>query len=115
MMRPFALLAALCASTALAGDAPAGSTKVSVTLEPGKVHEACMKLESGERRRYEWKSSAGVDFNVHYHSGNDVAYPVKKDAARSWRAGFVAKTTEDYCWMWTALAKPAKIEGWIGK
>ena len=115
MMRPALLLAVFCSANALAGEAPAGATRVSATLEPGKVHEACMKLERGERRRYEWKSSAGVDFNIHYHSGNDVAYPVKKDAARSWRAGFVAKSTEEYCWMWTALAKPARIEGWIGR
>jgi hypothetical protein len=115
MKRPALLLAAFCSSAAVAGEAPAGAKHVSVTLEPGKVHEACMKLENGDRRRYEWKSSAGVDFNIHYHSGSDVAYPVKKDAARSWRAGFVAKSAQEYCWMWTALAKPAKIEGWIGK
>ena len=115
MMRPTALIVSLCAATAMAAEAPAGATRVAVTLEPGKVHEACMKLESGERRRYEWKSSTGVDFNVHYHKGSEVAYPVKRDAARSWRAGFVAKTTEEYCWMWTARAKPAKIDGWIGK
>ena len=115
MPRTAAAVAALLATAAFAGEAPHGATMVSVTLEPGKVHEACMKLESGERRRYEWKSSAQVDFNIHFHQGNDVQYPVKKDAARSWRAGFIAKTTEEYCWMWTALAKPAKIEGWIGK
>jgi hypothetical protein len=115
MMRPTAMLATFWSVAALAAEVPPGATRISVELEPGKVHEACMKLESGERRRYEWKSSAAVDFNVHFHQGSEVSYPVKRDRSRSWRAGFVAKSTEEYCWMWTALAKPAKIEGWIGK
>jgi hypothetical protein len=117
IMRLAALPFALLATAALAADPPSGPGRivVSTTLEPGKVHEACMRLEPGDRRRYEWKSSAAADFNIHYHRGAEVAYPVKKDAAKSWRGGFVAKTGEEYCWMWTARAKPAKIEGWIDR
>ena len=114
-MRLAALPLALLASVALANDPGPGRVVVSTTLEPGKVHEACMKLESGDRRRYEWKSSAAADFNIHYHRGNEVLYPEKRDAVKSWRGGFTAKSGEEYCWMWTARTKPAKIEGWIDR
>jgi hypothetical protein len=117
IMRLTALAAALAATAAMATNAPSGPGRivVSVTLEPGKVHEACMQLERGDRRRYEWKASAAADFNIHYHRGNEVVYPEKRDGVKSWRGGFTSKSPEEYCWMWTARTKPAKIEGWIDR
>jgi len=88
--------------------------KFSVTVSPGGHHEECVKLDKGEIRNYEWKASAAADFNIHYHEGNEVFYPVKKDAALEDKAMFKAKIAQDYCWMWTAKT-PAKIEGRIAK
>ena len=73
-----------------------------VSLEPGAIHEECLRLERGARRRYEWSSSAPVDFNIHFHRGDDVIYPVKRDGATKSSDSFTAKSTEDYCWMWSA-------------
>lgn len=88
------------------------ATVVKVELEAGKMHEECMRLEAGAKSRYYWKSSAPVDFNIHYHRGDEVVYPVKRERMRGDGGTFVAKSGEDYCWMWTAKA-PAKIEGRI--
>ena len=54
-----------------------------------------------------------VDFNVHYHVDKDVFYPVKRDGMRGDGGTFAAKVGQDYCWMWTARDKPAKLEGRI--
>ena len=62
-----------------------------------------------------WKSDAPVDFNIHYHHEPKVFYPVKRDAMRGDGGTFVAKSGEDYCWMWTAKDKPAKLEGRVEK
>ena len=86
---------------------------VSATLEPSKMHEECVRLEAGDKRAYHWKSTAAVDFNVHYHRGDQVVFPVRRDGMRGDGGTFVAKTGEDYCWMWTARDKPAKVEGSI--
>lgn len=94
---------------------PAGRKDFSVTLAPGKVHEECERVEAGQSRRYSWKSDAAVDFNIHFHKGNDVAYPVKRDAMRGDGGTFAAKSSEDYCWMWTAKGAPAKVQGRIEK
>lgn len=83
------------------------------TLEAKKVHEECLRLEKGQKRRYHWKSDAPVDFNIHYHKETEVSYPVKRDAMRGDGGTFSAKTGEEYCWMWTARDKPAKVEGRI--
>ena len=115
-MRRLTLLPALfCAALANAAENRGEPIAVAVTLEPKKVHEECTRLEAGQSRRWHWKSDAPVDFNIHYHRGEDVFYPVKRDGMRGDGGTFTAKSGEDYCWMWTARDKPAKVEGKISK
>jgi hypothetical protein len=110
------LLASLCI-TAL-GTAFANATDkqqsaaVDIELTPGQMHEECMRLEPGAKRRWYWKSSGPVDFNIHYHRETEVFYPVKRERMRGDGGTFTAKTGEDYCWMWTAKSG-ARIEGRI--
>ena len=82
----------------------------SATVESGRVHEECMKLDKGERRRYDWKADAKVDFNIHYHEGKEVFYPVKRNATAKGKGTFRAKVAQEYCWMWSSKT-PAKVEG----
>jgi hypothetical protein len=85
----------------------------SATLEPKAMHEECLRIEAGMKRRYHWKADAPVDFNIHYHRETEVFYPLKRDGMRGDGGTFAAKTGEDYCWMWTARDKPAKVDGRI--
>ena len=102
------------APLAQAADTPkARWTSIDATLEPKKVLEHCDKLAAGEKRRFHWKSTAPVDFNVHYHEGSEVFYPVKRDGMRGDGGTFTAKTAKEYCWMWTARNAPARIEGQV--
>ena len=82
-------------------------------LEPRGMHEECVKLAAGEKRDYYWKTDIAVDFNIHYHEGSDVFYPVKREGMRGDGGAFVAKKAQDYCWMWTSRDKPARLEGKI--
>jgi hypothetical protein len=106
---------ALAVPLSVAAQSPAKSDAAwkpfAFTLEPKKVHEECQRVEAGDKRRYAWKSDGAVDFNIHYHRGSDVFYPVKRDAMRGDGGTFTAKEAEDYCWMWTARDKPVKVEG----
>jgi len=98
----------------MAGEAPKDSWQpFNATLEPKKMHEECLRIEAGVKRRYHWKSDTPVDFNIHYHTATEVLYPVKRDGMRGDGGTFAAKTGADYCWMWTARDKPAKVEGRI--
>ena len=109
-----AFLAAMAASTASGADATASRGGFTASIAAGKVHEECMRLEKNERRRFSWKTDAAVDFNIHYHEGTEVLYPLKRDNAKRGRGTFRAKLAHEYCWMWTAKA-PTKLEGKIGK
>jgi hypothetical protein len=113
-MRPlFAILCLTALGTALAeASDKEPATVVNVDLAAGGVHEACVRLEAGAKRRWYWKSSAPVDFNIHYHRETEVFYPVKRERMRGDGGTFTAKTGEDYCWMWTAK-NAAKVEGKI--
>jgi hypothetical protein len=113
MKRLLALICTACAVYAWADSpGPADVTVIKARLEPGKLHEECMRLEAGQKRSYYWKSDGPVDFNIHFHRGDEVIYPVKRERMRGDGGMFTAKTGEDYCWMWSAKAA-AKIEGSI--
>jgi len=86
----------------------------SATVNAGGVHEECVKLAKDESRNFEWSSNAAVDFNIHYHEGPEVFYPLKKDSVMKDKGTFEAKIAQEYCWMWTAKS-PAKVEGKIEK
>jgi hypothetical protein len=79
------------------------------------MHEECAHLAKGEKRNYYWRADGPVDFNVHYHRGDEAIYPLKRDAMRGDGGTFIAKSADDYCWMWTARDRPAKLEGRISK
>ena len=110
---PAALIASLLAAPpAFAQEKQRDDWKAfSFTLQPQDSHEECLRVEVGQKRRYHWKSDAPVDFNIHYHEQTEVFYPVKRSAMRGDGGTFAAKTGQDYCWMWTARDKPAKVEG----
>ena len=112
-MKILLALPCLLACTAAFAAEPADARRFAAALEAKKMHEECARLEAGEKRAYSWKSDAPLDFNIHYHHDPEVFYPVKRDAMRGDAGTFTAKTGEDYCWMWTARDKPAKLEGRI--
>jgi hypothetical protein len=102
----------------LAGDASHAATAefgpFSIEIAPNSFEERCIKLAAGASMRYRFKSSAPVDFNLHYHRGNDVFYPVKKTAIATRTGRFRAKTADVYCLMWENRSKTvAVIEGVI--
>ncbi|HEX4779158.1 MAG TPA: hypothetical protein VH301_00295 [Usitatibacter sp.] len=105
--------AAALAALAIVLPAAAQPQSFKAELEPGAMHEECMRVEKGVKRDYSWKSDVPVDFNIHYHHEPEVFYPVKREAMRGDGGTFIAKTGEDYCWMWTARDRKAKVEGRI--
>ena len=112
-MKRLPALLVIVAARAFAADAPAAQKPFTATLQPKAMHEECVKLEAGEKRKYYWKSDAAVDFNIHYHDATEVLYAVKRDGMRADGGAFKPKTAQDYCWMWTAKNGPATITGRI--
>jgi hypothetical protein len=71
-----------------------------VTIKSGKMFEKCLLLTPPQKIEYSFESTAKVNFNLHYHKGEQVYYPVKLDRTNGESGLYVAKAKETYCLMW---------------
>lgn len=62
---------------------------------------------AGEAVAYRFEASAPLDFNIHFHRGKDVEYPVKIERTPRHDAAFSAPSAETFCWMWTSRSAGA--------
>mgnify|MGYP001578665586 CR=1 FL=1 len=81
----------------------------STVLAHGEVAEPCIAMQPGDRLEFDFKASASVDFNLHYHSDSGVDFPVDVKSVRSKEAVYTAPFEQTYCLMWTNRGS-AKIE-----
>ena len=81
-------------------------------MAPGKFVEACEKLPVGAKIAWRFESGAPLDFNIHYHEGQDVRFPARKDQVAASEGTLDVQRAQDYCWMWTnkgTAATPLKV------
>ncbi len=71
------------------------------TIDAGKVHEVCMTLTEGQNLVYFFKSSKTMNFNIHYHEGETVNFPVEEYPTDMASDVFTATVEHGYCMMWT--------------
>lgn len=88
-------------SSLLSTSAIAAEKTDSARLEPGKVHEICFAMELGERLTYAFQSSREMNFNIHYHQGEKVSFPVAAHLTAQESDIFTAMSNQGYCMMWT--------------
>ncbi len=82
------------------------------TVKPKGIAEECLRLPADASVGYAFDASGPVDFNIHFHRGSDVEYPVKSDQVRQADARFTAPSTQEYCLMWTnRTAAPLAVTG----
>lgn len=107
MVLPVSLLLALVA----AGCASTGEKTGTVKIEATSTYEDCFAMEPGDSMKYVFESQGPLDFNVHYHEGGEVVYPVAKTGVTLDKGVFEAATTNYYCLMWT---NPHTKPVWLG-
>jgi hypothetical protein len=97
-----------------AAGAPGSFGSFAVEVPARGFEEHCVNLRSGESVRYRYRASAPVDFNIHFHRGKDVHYPVRATASRAEDATFTAPETDGYCLMWEHRGDgTVRIEGTV--
>ena len=69
-------------------------------LAPAKFAEVCGRLTKGESIAWSFKSGQPLNFNIHYHEGKNVVFPVKKDRTADLDGELQVGIDQDYCWMW---------------
>ena len=70
------------------------------TLEPGKVFEACITMQPGDKLEYTFSTSSELWFNIHYHDDEKVVYAVPFGLTSSESAVFTSAASNKYCMMW---------------
>jgi hypothetical protein len=100
LRRPLSiLLAGLAAGPCLL--AHALPRHVDVVLQPGKIHEDCFALEPQQRVQYNFNLDRPGDFNLHYHAGKQIRYPIRSESVSEQKGDFIALVAEEYCLMWS--------------
>lgn len=85
----------------------AKTTKNSITLKPSSMHEECFVLEKQHKLVYKFDSDKPVNFNVHFHTENEIHYPVQQKGVTRHDGMidpegslFLSKAQKIYCLMW---------------
>jgi hypothetical protein len=76
-------------------------------LATGAFDEMCFELEARQSMRYAFDADAPLDFNLHWHRGGAVLYPIKMAAVGRLGGVFRSEQKQAYCLMWTNRARTA--------
>jgi FKBP-type peptidyl-prolyl cis-trans isomerase 2 len=79
---------------------PEGQFQHQASIAAGKFVEICGKLPAAATVHWSFTTTAPVDFNVHYHAGKNVVFPLKLSAVVNGKDILDVKLEQDYCWMW---------------
>jgi hypothetical protein len=117
-VRPRGLVAAAGVIALLAG-APGAAEEAgkafSHAIRPLQIAEECFKLPAGQTIEYAFRSSEPLDFNIHYHRGKDVEYPVRRAQVQEADGRFTAPSSEEFCLMWTnRTLRVVAVKGRLG-
>ena len=79
---------------------PPGAHSKNVRVPAKEFHEECLDLAAGQRLAYVFTAAKTVQFNIHYHVGDKVYYPVRRDT-RHLHGEYTSHQAPGYCMMWT--------------
>ena len=110
-LKPLVLVLALAATSAFAagGDAPTKAGQ-PVTLKPQKIYEKCLSLVPPQKLQYSFGTDKAVDFNIHYHKGDMVYYPVREMKTTSSEGVYTPPSRENYCMTWENRSPSAEVK-----
>jgi hypothetical protein len=94
----------------LLSQAQQAEKSIEVMLPVKKVHEECMALEVGQTLKFSYEANAELEFNLHFHHGKDVTYPLKGKYS-NYSNAYNATEKNDFCLMWqNKSAAPVKLQ-----
>lgn len=70
------------------------------SLEAQDGHELCFQMDAQEKLTYSFSAGAELQFNLHYHTDEQVFSPVPNHAAQAESGDFTAEIDQFYCLMW---------------
>ncbi|MGH8034229.1 MAG: hypothetical protein ACREO9_03310 [Lysobacterales bacterium] len=101
--------ASLSAKTIEIAWTPDGRFGYEALLAADQADEICGSFTAGDAIQWTLKSSQALDFNIHYHQGDEVIYPVKKTAVTAGSERLAVTVPQTYCWMLTNTGGEAAV------
>lgn len=87
-----------------------GRFERTLVVAPGKLVEFCGALRRGQAVTWSFEADGAMNFNIHYHVGEDVRYPSRMDQVRQSNGVLAVESAQDYCWMWVNKSgQPSKL------
>jgi len=105
-------LSLLISGCATSGTNEDGGTSLynTVKIKPSKSYEDCIEVLPGQIMKYSFTSSNFVNFNIHYHTEEELFYPVDKKGVMTWKGSldlqeldYYTEDQEFFCVMWDNL------------
>ncbi len=78
---------------------------ITATLNSSGARKECVSLAPHQRLRYWYRAEGAVNFAIQYSTDKETVYPVKKDKAAIGSGTFQPRLAQDYCMVWTNLAR----------
>ena len=76
-----------------------------ILITPNALHERCFDMQPAQQLLYSYKSSAAVDFDLHYHIDKTIIYPIRKKNQIHANDVFIANEMREYCLLWENNSK----------
>jgi hypothetical protein len=76
------------------------SPQGTITLAPFQFQEVCFQMTAQEELDYEFHSDRPITFNIHYHDGLTIHYPVKAIGVTADSGRYLPDGDRFYCAMW---------------
>jgi len=70
-------------------------------LDGAAMTEICGALDAKAVVDWLVKSPSPVDFNIHYHQGEEVVYPTRQNGVSKLTDRLTVTAAETHCWMFT--------------
>ena len=84
---------------------PDGRFGYESLLHGAAMTEICGPLDASAVVDWQMKSSTPIDFNVHFHQGEEVVYPTRQNGVNKLTDRLTTTTAETFCWMFTNPAQ----------
>lgn len=83
---------------------------IDVIVPVKKVHEECLAMAEGQTLTFRYEANAELDFNLHFHHGKEVTYPLKGKYS-NYSNAYVATQKNEFCLMWhNKTGESAKLQ-----
>ncbi|AOE50283.1 hypothetical protein [Kangiella sediminilitoris] len=86
------------------------SHHIFVTTNTNQVAEVCPELKAGQTLQFEFEAKNKVEFNLHYHQGENITYPIEPQKLAKLTSSFKAPIDQTYCLMWKGLDNETRVQ-----